>query len=308
MAGDGDGDRAAAAAAAAALPPLPLALALAAVSTVIASATWVVRRTNRPPDASAIRSCTLVSASSRPRPMTTRWSAVSASSLIRWLETKTVRPCRRQPAQQAADPVDALGVEAVDRFVEHEDRCVAEQRRGDAEALLHAEREAARSAPRRVARADQFEHLVDPVAGRPLDCASHSRWSRARRSGCMRRGVEQRRRPGAAVYVACGTDGHRPERCRRPAWSSPRIMRIVVDLPAPFGPTKPVTRPGSTVNDSPSTATVRPYRLRSPRHWMRASPKPAAAPASTRPIPSRAHQSRDEGPAQEPVPASWGEG
>jgi hypothetical protein len=29
---------------------------------------------------------------------------------------------------------------------------------------------------------------------------------------------------------------------------------MVVDLPAPFGPRKPVTRPGDTVKDSPSTA------------------------------------------------------
>ena len=34
----------------------------------------------------------VVSAISRPRPMTIRWSAVSSSSLIRWLETSTARP------------------------------------------------------------------------------------------------------------------------------------------------------------------------------------------------------------------------
>ena len=46
--------------------------------------------------------------------------------------------------------------------------------------------------------------------------------------------------------------------------SRPRIKRIVVDFPAPFGPTKPVTRPGRTRNDSPSTATVFPYRFARP--------------------------------------------
>ena len=35
-------------------------------------------------------------------------------------------------------------------------------------------------------------------------------------------------------------DGARPASGR----SRPRIIRIVVDLPAPFGPTNPVTRPG----------------------------------------------------------------
>ncbi len=39
---------------------------------------------------------------------------------------------------------------------------------------------------------------------------------------------------------------------------------MVVDLPAPFGPTKPVTWPGWTVNDMPSSASAGPNRLRSP--------------------------------------------
>lgn len=42
-------------------------------------------------------------------------------------------------------------------------------------------------------------------------------------------------------------------------------MRNVVDLPAPLGPRKPVTTPGRTVNDKPSTAVTRPYRLT--REW-----------------------------------------
>src|SRR5437763_4468538 len=36
---------------------------------------------------------------------------------------------------------------------------------------------------------------------------------------------------------------------------------MVVDLPAPLGPRKPVTRPGSTENDRWSTATLGPKRL-----------------------------------------------
>jgi hypothetical protein len=35
-------------------------------------------------------------------------------------------------------------------------------------------------------------------------------------------------------------------------------MRIVVDLPAPFGPRKPVTRPGCTAKSTESTAFVVP--------------------------------------------------
>ena len=40
--------------------------------------------------------------------------------------------------------------------------------------------------------------------------------------------------------------------------SSPAIMRIVVDFPAPFGPRNPVTVPGSTTKLSPSTAVLSP--------------------------------------------------
>ena len=36
-------------------------------------------------------------------------------------------------------------------------------------------------------------------------------------------------------------------------------MRIVVDLPAPFGPTKPVMRPAASSNDRSSTTVRRPY-------------------------------------------------
>src|SRR6202451_3525193 len=46
--------------------------------------------------------------------------------------------------------------------------------------------------------------------------------------------------------------------------SSPAIIRIVVDFPAPFGPRKPVTTPGSTTKLSPSTAVLSPYRFVKP--------------------------------------------
>jgi hypothetical protein len=51
----------------------------------------------------------------------------------------------------------------------------------------------------------------------------------------------------------------------RPAvgWSRPETQPIVVVLPAPFGPSKPNTWPGSAAKLMPSTATVSPYCLRS---------------------------------------------
>src|SRR5271155_2864734 len=47
--------------------------------------------------------------------------------------------------------------------------------------------------------------------------------------------------------------------------TSPSSMRRVVVLPEPLGPRKPVTRPGSTVNDRSSTARTDPKLLESPR-------------------------------------------
>jgi len=46
--------------------------------------------------------------------------------------------------------------------------------------------------------------------------------------------------------------------------TSPRIIRSVVVLPAPFGPTKPVSVPGCTSKLRSSTATTRPNRLTRP--------------------------------------------
>src|SRR5687767_14063989 len=45
---------------------------------------------------------------------------------------------------------------------------------------------------------------------------------------------------------------------------SPTMTRIVVVLPAPLGPRKPVTRPGSATKLMSSTAVKAPYRLVSP--------------------------------------------
>jgi len=73
--------------------------------------------------------------------------------------------------------------------------------------------------------------------------------------------------------------------------SRPMIMRIVVDLPDPLGPRKPVTVPGRTSKERSSTATTLPNRLESPRasitrsalhgavsFWCRGEPDPGMPP------------------------------
>src|SRR5436190_10721142 len=66
-------------------------------------------------------------------------------------------------------------------------------------------------------------------------------------------------------------------------WSRPRISRIVVVLPAPFGPRNPVIRPGSMVNDSWSTASLSPKRLVRPRASIIVDPPQARGPRARPP-------------------------
>ena len=88
------------------------------------------------------------------------------------------------------------------------------------------------------------------VRGMPLLAASQRRWLRAVRPGCSARASSSAptSRSGAADSAY-----ERPFTVTLPAVgrSSPSTMRIVVDLPAPFGPRKPVTRPGSTAKLRP---------------------------------------------------------
>ena len=161
-----------------------------------------------------------------------------------------------EPAHRRPQPEDPVGIEPVGRLVEHQH---AEGRRAggsDAEPLAHAEREGPDSAAGDVAEPDQVEHSIDPgwgdgvAVGEPeqmvgsgtsvLDCAASSKAPIARN--------------GASSCCTAAATRTMPE----VGASRPRIIRIVVDLPAPFGPRKPVTCPGRTVKEMSSTATTSP--------------------------------------------------
>src|SRR4051794_17822550 len=64
-------------------------------------------------------------------------------------------------AQQRAQPVHALGIEAIGRLVEHQDARIAEQRRRDVQSLAHAQRVALHPAMPRGGEPDEVEHLID---------------------------------------------------------------------------------------------------------------------------------------------------
>jgi carbon monoxide dehydrogenase subunit G len=149
--------------------------------------------------------------------------------------------------EEIANPPDALGVEAVDGLVEHDDLRVAEQRVGDAEALAHSERELPRTFPRSRVEADELEQLGDPALRDAVSLREREQVVVGRAAGVHGLCFEQRSdlvegRGVIRVVPAC--DGRVAVRRRVQA----EDHRIVVDFPEPFGPRKPVTIPGRTEN------------------------------------------------------------
>ena len=96
----------------------------------------------------------------------------------------TAEPAVAGLADDRADVVAADGVEGRRRLVEDDERRVAEERRREAEALLHALREAAGPVVGPVGEADDAEDALDlrrrgRFDGRPASCAWSSSTSRA---------------------------------------------------------------------------------------------------------------------------------
>ena len=170
-----------------------------------------------------------------------------------WLEKTTGTPVRAQVEQHLGEHVDADGVEAGERLVEHQQLGVVDQRGRELHALLVAERE-----------------LLDAVAGalgeaEPLDPAVGRRGASSVATPCSRAKyvelvADAHLRVQAALlgHVAEARAGREVDRARRSSGPSPRsgsstpsTMRIVVVLPAPLGPTKPNIWPGSTVKRQP---------------------------------------------------------
>ena len=133
-------------------------------------------------------------------------------------------------AQQAAHPVDALGVEAVGRLVEDEDLGVAHERTGQPEPLTHAERVVAHAAAGLVVgEADEAEHLLDPALGHPHLQRGETEHLAAGPARVLGRGVEHDADvPTGVGQVAVGPteDRRRPARRRRQAGHHPHRGRL----------------------------------------------------------------------------------
>ncbi len=90
---------------------------------------------------------------------------------------------------------------------------------------------------------DDVEHLVDPGAGDVVRRGEEAQMVVGTARRVERLGVEEgadlTQRPRSSAY-GCPLTSAEPE----VGLSSPMIMRMVVDLPEPFGPRNPVTTPG----------------------------------------------------------------
>src|SRR5262249_50319483 len=104
---------------------------------------------------------------------------------------------------------------------------------------------------------DHVEHLVDPRLRNPVGGRDPAQVIAGRPVGVRLPGIQQ---PPDRAERIVQFAVRPPPMVAGPAvgWSNPRISRMVVVLPAPFGPKKPVTMPGSTEQVRSSTARVRP--------------------------------------------------
>ncbi len=216
-------------------------------------------------------------AMSWPLPMTTRLSAISAIS------REQVRRDQHRPAlpgqvlEQLPQPLDALRVEPVGGLVEDQRVRIAEQRGRQAEPLPHAEREGLRLllGHRGRARAARAPRRRAGWRSR-WPTASMRRWLRALRVGWN--GLASSSEP-IRVIGCLSWSNVLPSNVVRPSpRSRPSISRIVVDLPAPFGPRKPVTTPGFTSKLRSTTAGLPLKLLLSPCASMTAMRHPLHPP------------------------------
>ncbi len=141
---------------------------------------------------SAVNSSTLVSAMSLPRPMTISRSAVRAISVIRWLDTRTVRPSAASPRSRWRTQRMPSGSRPLTGSSKSRTPGSPSQRARHAEALAHAERERAGPPVRHGGQPDEVEHFVDPGEGDVVGPGQAAQVVPGAAPGMERLGVEQR--------------------------------------------------------------------------------------------------------------------
>ena len=124
------------------------------------------------------------SAISRPRPITTRWSAVSAISVIRWLDTNTVRPSAASALKSVRTHTMPSGSRPLTgssnmRIGGSPSSAAAMPRRW----LMPSEK-LPRRRPATSCRPTSASTSSTRLRGMRLLCARHQRWASARRPPC----------------------------------------------------------------------------------------------------------------------------
>ena len=120
---------------------------------------------------------------SSPNRMTTRWSHTASISDSWCDETITVRPLRPRSPEQLPDLHDPGRVQPVGRLVEDQQLRVREEGRGDAQPLLHAQREALHRLPVPAREADLSSTASTRSRGSRRSRASETRLARADSAG-----------------------------------------------------------------------------------------------------------------------------
>ena len=155
------------------------------------------------------------------------------------------RAAARLAHEHLGQGVDGDRVESGERLVEHEHVGLVDEGADQLHALLVAEREVLEVAPRPVAEVEALQPANRPFARRRLaQSAQPAEVDElvADAHGRVQPALLGQVAEAAANRVVDGAPSHRTSPASRAV--SPKMARIVVVLPAPLGPRKPVTIPG----------------------------------------------------------------
>ncbi len=198
--------------------------------------------------ASARICCAVPCATVRPRATITISSASCSTSCMMCDEMTMHLPCIAQMQQQPAQRARRDNVESVGRLVENQVMRVMDQRACERDLQSLAGREAFDATFQQRAHVEQLGHFRKPLAAEPrsVRCAAarSTRRFRARSAACTARARRTARRAARAQRAYQLARRCPPTRaCPRSAFTSVPMMRSVVVLPAPFGPSIAVMRP-----------------------------------------------------------------
>ena len=238
--------------------PRPSRLTISASGGTHASSASTSTRTRRWSAPRSRSSSTVPDATSRPSLMIATASHRRSTSSSWCEENTTGTPVA---ARSASTPLSTSTPTGQGRRTARRARRagVAHERRRQLHALLVAERQRLDAVSGAVGQPEPLDPRVGRAAGRGRVHAVQPR-----EEDELVTHAHLRVQPALLRQVADARAARRPTgtpsktTSPRSAASTPRMIRIVVVLPAPLGPTKPNIWPAPTVNDTPSSATTSP--------------------------------------------------